>query len=197
MVAVCGAKTTVCLTLPHPVCRSNHPLPRRGPQDGRDPWPAPERAVLRSGPSTGSGVEGESKAGIKTRLSKNNIITYQYVKRFVRHIPSTITHFPSYFAGCSHGDRVINRHSGGQAAYGSRAWLSRRAEPLSHVPPGPAGAQAKRAPARAKSRNRACGEPHPYRLVPNGRTTRPGRPLEFNGQTGNGAWQRGRLIRAC
>ena len=35
------------------------------------------------------------------------------------------------------------------------------------------------APARAKSRDRACGEPHPYRLVPFGRTTRPVRPLEF------------------
>ena len=55
-----------------------------------------------------------------------------------------------------------------------------RAEPLSHVPPGLRALLPERpiAPARAKSRDRACGEPH-TQSVPFGRTTRPVRPLEF------------------
>jgi hypothetical protein len=55
-----------------------------------------------------------------------------------------------------------HRHSGGRAAYGS-AWqrCHARAESLSHVPPGLRALEiAPHAPARAKSRDRACGEPH-------------------------------------
>jgi hypothetical protein len=87
-----------------------------------------------------------------------------------------------------------HRRSGGRAAYGSLGQrCSGRAESLSHVPPGlRALEKAPHAPARAKSRDRACGEPHFHTgKHPDGRTTRPGLP--FNGQTGNGAWRGGGL----
>jgi hypothetical protein len=67
---------------------------------------------------------------------KNNSIKNQYLKRNPQHILSSSPVSAAYFRRCSHGDRVINRHSGERAAYGSRVWLSRRAETLSHVPPG-------------------------------------------------------------
>ena len=56
-----------------------------------------------------------------------------------------------------------HRHSGGQAAYGSSGFgYPGRAESLSHVPPGlRASERTPHAPARTKSRDRACGEPHP------------------------------------
>jgi hypothetical protein len=74
-----------------------------------------------------------------------------------------------------------HRHSGERAAYGSRVWLSRRTEFLSHVPPGLRTLFSKRYMRQPgqKAVTGCVASPHPYRLVPFGRTTRPVRPLEF------------------
>jgi hypothetical protein len=63
------------------------------------------------------------------------VYKYHHVTRFLNYfipLPSPALILSALLSW----DRVINRHSGEQAAYGSRVWLSRRAETLSHVPPG-------------------------------------------------------------
>jgi hypothetical protein len=74
------------LTFPHLVCFANRPLPageRRRGAAGLLPLPHGERTVLRS--KTG---EGESEAGIKTKLLKNNFVQYQSLVIFPEHFPS-------------------------------------------------------------------------------------------------------------
>jgi hypothetical protein len=118
---------------------------------------------------------------------ENNFVQYQCLDRKARHTLSNEPRLAAYWPRCSHGDRVINRHSGERAAYGSRVWLSRRAETLSHVPPGLRTLYLKRymrQPGQKAVTGRVAS--HIF-LFPYGRTMRPVRPLELNGQTGNGA----------
>jgi hypothetical protein len=65
---------------------------------------------------------------MELRALKNNIVQNQKLNKKAQHILSNDPRLLAYFTGCSHRDRVINRHSGERAAYGSRVWLSRRAE---------------------------------------------------------------------
>ena len=133
--------------------------------------------------------------GIESHLRKNNSYQYQCLERIVQHIPSSPSHLPSYLPRCSHGDRVINRHSGERAAYGSAGDGYRRGRsPL---------AMSLLAFARSY-RSVPCASPGKKPLQGVWRATLfeffqtagPHAlyvPSQCNGQTGNGAWQRGGL----
>ena len=86
-----------------------------------------------------------------------------------------------------------HRHSGGRAAYGSgRQRCPRRAESLSHVPPG-LRALRKKSPMRQPGQKAVTGRVASHtrnRLVPSAGPHALDFPEMFNVQTGNGAWKR-------
>ena len=134
-----------------------------------------DRSLLRresagQGPSSNrcasSDLSAQPKCGTEIRpLMKNTSVQNQSLVTFPKIISRNLSpplQHPSYCPALLSWDRMITgiRESGRPMAVpaGCRGW----AESLSHVPPGlrVLSKEGPHAPARAKSRDRACGEPH-------------------------------------
>ena len=84
------------------------------------------RPFVLSPHGRGAGLRSEDRCrksltirGLNSGIEKSIFIQYQCVNRKAQHILSNALRLAAYSPGCSHGDRVINRHSGERAAYGS------------------------------------------------------------------------------
>ena len=122
-----------------------------------------------------------AKTRIDPAAQKNTSVANQHLVTFLKlfHPPPPIFLHTVPAALMGPDD---HRHSGERAAYGGHGQrCSWRAETLSHVPPGlrALSKEGPHAPARAKSRFRACGEPHPLQVSSTRQDYTPWTSLKF------------------